>query len=172
MKNFLLFFLAFFMTSLISCTEAEIGENEDDAVTTIFLVRHAEKVKDGSEDPALTEEGKLRARRLQSMFQHITFNAVFSTDFERTRETAKPTALANNLDVKIYNHKAFDELTPLLEEHKGGNILITGHSNSTPTLVNLLIGKEEFTKLDEDQYDRLYVVSLSKSMSKAVVLSY
>lgn len=36
--------------------------------TTLFFVRHAEKVQDGSQDPALSEIGQKRVQRLVHFF--------------------------------------------------------------------------------------------------------
>lgn len=63
-----------------------------DSVTTVILVRHAEKVQDGSANPDLTKAGELRAIELAYMLRAEAIAGVFSTDYTRTIKTAAPTA--------------------------------------------------------------------------------
>ena len=36
--------------------------------------------------------------------------------------------------------------------------MIAGHSNTVPPLVNALIGKNEFTTMDENEYGKIWIV--------------
>jgi len=121
--------------------------------TTIYLVRHAEKVLDVS-NPPLTEDGQARAALLAEI------SRVHSTDYVRTRQTAAPIAEALDIDVEIYDPSDLTGFAAQLIE-QGGESLVVGHSNTTPQLVEAL-GGEPGTEIDEAaEYDRLYIVEIN-----------
>ncbi len=126
--------------------------------TVIYLVRHAEKLVDT--DPGLTEAGIARAEALANRLQGAGITHIYSTDYKRTRMTAAPTASKNNLVVTLYDPRAltaFTEQLVALAKSAKGNILVVGHSNTTPVVATLLTNTEH-PMLNEDQYDHLYVV--------------
>jgi len=138
---------------------------------TIFLVRHAEKASEGGRDPLLTKKGSERANRLSNILMEAGINKVYSTIYQRTQLTAKPTA--NNLEtgMMIYDAKDLKGFAAKLQkEEKGNTILVVGHSNTTPNLVNLLIGEAQFETIDESDYGNLFVVSISGGGKSAVNL--
>jgi len=134
----------------------------------VYLVRHAEKAKDESKDPPLTQEGEARARALAQWLDATHFSGVHSTDTTRTRSTAGPTAASEGLEVQLYDHREADALVAALIE-AGGNHLVVGHSNTTPALVALLGGDPE-GEIDHAEYDRLYRVVLTEGQPPASTL--
>ena len=81
--------------ALAACTvmiwpHAASSQN-DGKVTTVILVRHAEKQSEG-DDPSLTAAGKERALALVHVLGEMDVAAVYSTPYARTRETAQPLA--------------------------------------------------------------------------------
>lgn len=131
--------------------------------TTIILVRHAEKVDDGTSDPVLSEAGEKRAVHLSDWLnENYEISAVYSTKYQRTKLTAQASADAKKLEVVEYDFKdPVGLLKNLVEEHQGKSILIVGHSNTTPMFANILLGKREFEQLDEDVYDRIFIIKTS-----------
>src|SRR5690606_3339662 len=73
---------------------------------TFVVVRHAEKVDDGSRDPSLTDAGSARADALARMLRSRDVVAVYATDFRRTRNTAQPTAAVHDLSIISYDSQA------------------------------------------------------------------
>lgn len=166
-KNTLLFTFTTFLilTSAVwfSCKDQTTGiENYSNIMnpnaTTYILVRHAEKA--GSEKEAmLLEEGMLRAERLANRFRNLPIKAVYSSDFTRTQMTAAPTANRHKLEVTNYDPGQLDSLVlKLRDAHKEGAVLVVGHSNTTPKLANLLVGREVFQEFDESDYASYFVV--------------
>lgn len=56
----------------------------------------------------------------------------------------------------------------LIKDHQGEVVLIVGHSNTTPFLVNMVLGEEKFAQLDESAYDDVFIVK-SKEVGKGTV---
>ncbi len=135
---------------------------EDSRTTTIILLRHAEKILDGSKDPPLTDQGKLRAIELAYILAHLPIDAIYSTPFKRTRQTVKPIADEKNKKVLTYhtgNEKKF--LGMVLHNNCGGIVLVAGHSNTVPQLVNHLMGNSNLPSLKDEIYDNIFIVSVN-----------
>lgn len=148
--------------TLSSCKNQKSNTQKDEATSQYYFIRHAEKERLNPNDhnPPLTSEGKLRAENWSTILGDVKFDAVFSTNYTRTLETAKPTALKNKLEITIYKPNAFD-VNSFLKETKGKNILIVGHSNTTPKLVNSIIKKEEYKDIDDNTFGNLYHVTIT-----------
>jgi 2,3-bisphosphoglycerate-dependent phosphoglycerate mutase len=142
-------------------------------VTTFILVRHAEKVSDGSKDPELTEAGKARALALTKFFKEVKIDAIYSTGFKRTQNTVTPLAMSKNLPISSYEAMKGDEIDQMLKKFPGGTIVISGHSNTTPWVANYLLGKEEFKDFDDNDYDNMLIVDvIDKGRAKATWFTY
>lgn len=123
---------------------------------TIYLVRHAEK-QDG-DDPALSLVGRARAEILARELSGANLTAVYATATRRARQTAAPAARAHDLDIYEYDAGNAEAFASRLRATPG-NILIVGHSNTVPDLVEALGGKPG-TPIDEaSEYDRLYILT-------------
>jgi 2,3-bisphosphoglycerate-dependent phosphoglycerate mutase len=131
-------------------------------ITTFILVRHAEKVDD-SRDPDLSEEGYKRAALFERMLENIQFDAVYSTPFIRTRETARPISERHQLTIQEYDHRNPENTAAeWREKHRGQYVLVAGHSNSTPAFANALLGREHFSeKFDESDYGNILIVTIT-----------
>ena len=127
---------------------------------TLYLVRHAEKQADGGEDPGLTDAGIYRSEQLAKWLQDKDIREVWSSDYQRTRDTAEPLVSALGLEMTLYDPR---DLPALSEELLGNrdNALIVGHSNTTPDLTRLLC-QCDISDMDESEYDQLYVVSVQR----------
>ncbi len=130
--------------------------------TTFILVRHAEKVPDGSKDPELTPAGLARADALAVRLADVPLNAVYSTGFRRTQQTAAPTARGHQLTVITYDAKesAADFSARLKREHAGQSVLVVGHSNTIPGIASALCSCA-VAEMSETEYDRLTTVRIN-----------
>lgn len=155
---------------LFSCTNPTIDNSQ--STQLIFLVRHAEKVADGTGDPELTREGIVRANKLAEMLATAEINKIFSTNYKRTVNTGLPISKLLNLEINMYDPHNESELSRMLESVNSGNMLIIGHSNTIPGLVNGLIGQEKYLDLDNDEYDKLFMVTRIGENSLVTVLTY
>ncbi len=142
-------------------------------VTTFILVRHAEKSKDDPRDPSLSEEGIKRAESLNAMLKQADIAALYSSPYKRTRSTVQPIADAKGLEVNTYDPRSAAFLEDIMTKFKGKTIVISGHSNTTPNVVNALIGEDRFKQLSEDDYSKIYIVSVTEiGKGTVTLLSY
>jgi len=139
----------------------EIPGLSDEKQSTYFLVRHAEKMTDGS-DPELTPAGLARSAKLAALLDNLKIDQVMSTDYKRTQATAAPLAKAQNLVVQSYDPSMQQDLFTDLSVFKKQNVVVVGHSNTIPQLANALIGKEVIAEYSEDDYSQLIIISLSQ----------
>ena len=145
-----------------------------------IILRHAEKdtTVAGSQmmqaDPPLNTKGQERAQSLIRKFKKYKIGKIYSTNYNRTKSTVLP--LANSIGLSINNYdpkqlKSFaDELKAQANESK--TILIVGHSNTSPRLVNMLLGKDEYKDLDESVYNQYWLVKINGQHKRAKVIFY
>ena len=151
-------FPLFVMIVCLGTIIPEYGSStSQDFVTTIFLVRHAEKVIDGSNDPILTPEGEKRADELMYILKHVKLDAIYSTPYKRTQQTVLPTANDKNLKIQDYKPGERGFLKKILNSYPGGAVLIVGHSNTIPILANELTGRMDYDELNDATYDNLFI---------------
>jgi broad specificity phosphatase PhoE len=139
-------------------------------ITTIYLVRHTEKVNDGSQDPGLTDLGERRALAFAQLLRGKRVTHIFSTPYKRTRRSALPVAIEHGLEIEEYDPSDAENFVSKLKILTG-TILVTGHSNTIPGLVNMLTG-ESFADLDDSVYDHVYIVSIDEDGSTQLRLYY
>ncbi len=140
---------------------------ESQATTTVIFVRHAEKAVEPADDPGLSEAGKRRAAELARQLVDADVvpmkgvDAVFSTPYRRTEETAKPVADALGLTINAYD-AADTELfiEELVREYKGKIILVVGHSNTVPEMIGNMGASKKVPPIAENEYDNIYLVSI------------
>lgn len=134
---------------------------EDSGTTTFYLIRHAEKDRSNPDDadPELSQKGLGRAMHWAEILKDANIDAIYSTDYARTSMTAAPTSVKNNIDVQYYDPRTID-IAQLKTDNLNKNVLIVGHSNTTPQMVNLLLGDEKYEALDDDENGALFVVKI------------
>jgi len=134
----------------------------------IFLVRHAEKQVNGTNDPALTPQGNTRANNIANQLMDKNIVVIYSSDYQRTRQTAAPLAKQLNLSISIYDPGDLSSFAEMLKQQPG-NLLIVGHSNTTPQLAQLLGGKS-LGKIKETEYNRIYQLTFDGKQVKTKLL--
>lgn len=157
MKLSALILLLFFVASPITAAD-----------TMIIVVRHAEKSADDPKDANLSEQGNARANRLAAALKDANLKAVYATQYKRTQQTALPAASQNGLSVEVRaatkeNAKTYtaDLVKEIQKKHRGETVLIVGHSNTVPEIVKYASGVD-VTPIGENEFDRLYVITLGK----------
>ena len=135
----------------------------------LYIVRHAEKAKPiagmsviDANDPPLTDSGNLRALALKTRLQSENIKHIFSTNFKRTLNTAKPLdEQLLNVQTELYSPKkdSTDAFIEKLKAIKKGNVLVVGHSNTIDDLANKLAGSIVVASdLPETDYDNIFIL--------------
>jgi len=149
-------------------------EQDQNKSTTILFVRHAERAEDGTRNPPISDEGIVRAENLAKVIENGDFNVtyIFSTPYKRTQMTATPTADFLELEITEYGFDDLENwLTEVITKNAGNTVLIVGHSNTTPRLINMVIGEERFEQLDEHAFGDLFIVKTNLYGSGEVEIS-
>jgi broad specificity phosphatase PhoE len=138
---------------------------ESQATTTIIFVRHAEKEASPAHDPGLSPAGQQRVAELTRQLVDADVvagvDAIYSTPYRRTQETAKPIADALDLPVNTYDAEDVEPiLEHILKQHKGKIILVVAHSNTLPVLIANLGASKKVPPIAEDEYDNIYIISI------------
>jgi broad specificity phosphatase PhoE len=142
--------------------------------TTVVLVRHAEKELVTINDPPLSEAGERRADRLAQMFGDVrgagSIDGIYVTPTRRSQQTAMPLAMRLGKKPTVLPAPVdLDEVAShVLREHRGGRVMIVGHSNTVPELIQKLSG-QTVPAIGEDEYDNIYIVTVP-TFGKASVL--
>ncbi len=152
---------------IILAALSNVNAQIDKEIFTIYLVRHSEK-ESTSNDPQLTQCGEQRSKSLSSFLSDVELDAVYSTNYNRTKNTALPTAISKDLEIKEYNPEELKDFSKLLLARKQ-DALIVGHSNTTGVLAGLLIG-EEIGEFDLTIYNRIYQVVIYQNSSRLHLL--
>ena len=144
MKNFPAILIGICLLTVLSCKEEPKVKMvaADPVVSTFYFIRHAEKDR-----------------------------YIYSTDYERSKMTAAPTAVKRDITVQYYDPAIID-LEQFKNENLGKNVLVVGHSNTTPALVNRMIGDERFSQMDDTDNGSLFMVTLIGSHSAVSRLSF
>ena len=151
----ILIIIILFSLGLTACK----SNQKNTELRKIYLVRHAEKLTD-DKNPSLSPAGIARAASLSEVLKTAQVDAIYSTDYKRTQETAQPTADRLNLSINSYDPRKLEEFATTISTELEGHLLVVGHSNTTPILVNHIIGEDKYPQLDESEYGDLYIVTL------------
>ncbi len=138
--------------------------------TMVFLVRHAERAEDGTNDPPISGAGEARAALVAEMLRDAGVTHVHSTNTRRTRTTAAPAAASAGVAVGLYDPRDLSGFADHLRATPGRH-LVVGHSNTTPQLVAAL-GGEPGSPIEELEYDRLYIVTLGDAGPSTLLLRF
>ena len=64
-----------------------------------------------------------------------------------------------------------DHFETILKERKGQKVLVVGHSDSVPELLNLFKGEAVYSNIADDEYGDFYIATV-KEMGKASIAKF
>ena len=143
--------------------------------TTVLVVRHAEREGPPADqvDPPLSAAGQARAQELARVVGQGAVSAIFASEFQRTQQTVQPLATARGLTVNQVPAAATAELLDQIRSnHRGGTVLVAGHSDSVDDIIDGL-GGGAMGNLPASQFDNLFVVVIRRwDWTRVVHLKY
>jgi len=132
-------------------------------VTTVILIRHGERnvPTPANPDPHLNAAGKARAKSLIHVFGQSGIKAIYRSHFARSKETAQPLATHLGLSA-IEMDEGMQIKNDILSNHTGQTVLVIGHSDTVPDVINRL-GAGNLPIINDSEFDNLFVVKVFSS---------
>ena len=131
------------------------------SVRTIFFVRHADKVSDET-DAVLSDAGHRRAECLAKTLADAQIQQIYTSDLQRTQQTAAPLAEQLHLKPLAIPLTKVDDLIAAIRSDKTANILVVWHDLTLPKILRAL-GAPEITPIGHTEYDRFFILTLDAS---------
>jgi phosphohistidine phosphatase SixA len=156
--------------SKVAQTDNEITNANYSA--TYYLFRHAEKDRTDpkNQDPSLNIDGMMRANRWATYFEPIKIDEIYVTKYVRTKQTISLIAQQKAVSPIRYDPNTI-YTEDFLKETNGKTVIIAGHSNTTPQLVNKLIGEEKYKEMDDSDNATLYKVTINGKDKKVETIT-
>ncbi len=136
--------------------------------STIYIVRHAEKAGNTG-DPDLSPAGMARAQQLATLMADKNISEIYSTETNRTLQTAQPTGTALSVAVQRYSNDTLESFVNKRLKPLGKNRLVVGHSNTILSITQLLGTTPTLTAIPENDYDNLLIVKRKRCWGKLKV---
>jgi len=137
------------------------------AVRTIFLIRHADKISDAP-DAVLSEAGHRRAACLAQMLADNEIDQIFTSDLQRTQQTAAPLAEQRHIKPLIVPLATPDRLIEAIKSSSAVHVLVVWHGNTLPHVIQAL-GGPQVPPIAEPEYDRFYILALGANKENPAV---
>jgi broad specificity phosphatase PhoE len=139
----------------VSPAQAEDGAG---SFTTVLVMRHADRNRAGD----LTVEGKRRALDLVHVLGGSGIQAIFTTDIQRTKDTAAPLADCLGLRPEVYGRDLQQLADKILKQYQGSTVLVVGHDSTVQRIVEALIGRQAGSVLGI-RFDDLHIATIDRS---------
>ena len=130
--------------------------------TYYYVVRHAER-QDNSINSPLSNIGFQRAAILRDSLITKGIDSIFASTFMRTQQTAQSLATALGKSLRIYSPDTTNGLIAALKNIKGKEVLVVGHSDKVPDIVQGLSG-QPVPAIAYDDFDNLYIIKVKKGL--------
>jgi 2,3-bisphosphoglycerate-dependent phosphoglycerate mutase len=127
--------------------------------TTVILIRHADRTSSTNSDPPLNTQGEARAQKLIHILGKSGIEAIYHSHFTRAKQTAQPLATHLPGIATKQIDEALEIKNNILANHAGQAVLVIGHSDTVPDLINQLSG-DHMPVMNDSEFDNLFIVTL------------
>ena len=148
----------------LTCTHAFAEDHNG----LVFLVRHGEKASD-AQDALLSAQGHRRAQCLAQTLGEASIREILVTSVARTQQTAEPLAKKLALKPTILEPYDFDAFVKQLHAVRNENVLVVGHADSVPQIIEKLGGGK--IVIGNSDYDKLFVFHYDASGNSGSVVT-
>lgn len=128
---------------------------------TIYLIRHADKVSEDVDAP-LNEAGRQRAECLANTLRDANIQQIFTSELQRTQQTAAPLAEKLHLKPVAIPLSQVDDLIRAIQSSKAANVLVVWHDATLAKILRAL-GVPEVAPIEHTEYDRFFVLTFAAS---------
>lgn len=137
-------------------------------VTTVILIRHGERNNPTptNSDPHLNNAGKARSNKLIHVLGQSGIKAIYTSHFVRAKETAQPLAAHLELSTTVLD-EPLQIKSDILSNHVGKTVLVVGHSDTVPGLINQL-GAGSMPIINDSEFDNMYIVKIFSQTGASV----
>lgn len=141
------------MAALTGCAGARQTPTSPD----IYVMRHL-NTPAGVPDPDLTSDGQRTAAVLVDWFSTRSKpGVIYVSSTKRAQQTAAPLAKSLGITPKIYNPSDTPGLVAAVGG-ESGNVLVVGHSNTVPEIIELL-GEQRPAALVHEDFGDIWLLS-------------
>ncbi|NCT85602.1 MAG: histidine phosphatase family protein [Comamonadaceae bacterium] len=142
----------------------------------VVLVRHAERATEPVGNPALTPAGEQRAQALAQALAGLRVNAILTTQFRRTQDTAAPLARALGIQSQAIEARrggAAEHVRAVADAVRAqtGVVLVVGHSN-TVTAVLAELGGPRLAEICETSFQHAFLLQPGTPAPRWAQFSY
>ena len=137
--------------------------------TTVILIRHADRTSSTNSDPPLNIQGEARAQKLIHVLGKSGIEAIYHSHFTRSKQTAKPLAAHLPGIATKQRDEALEIKNDILANHAGKAVLVIGHSDTVPDLINQL-SEGRMPVINDSEFDNLFIVTV-RGTGKASITS-
>jgi 2,3-bisphosphoglycerate-dependent phosphoglycerate mutase len=109
---------------------------------------------------------------LQKTLKDYQPDHFYSTDYTRTKQTVTPWANAAGKETEIYDADQLAAFAEKLKTLKGKTIVVVGHSNTTPQLANLLLGRGKYATLNDAEYSKIWIITIEENTATDNIVEY
>ena len=104
--------------------------------------------------------GRKRAECLANTLADAQVQQIFTSDLQRTQQTAAPLAEKLHLKPAAISISKPDELIDAIRSSKAASVLVVWHDATLPKILRAL-GAPEITPIAHTDYDRFFVLTLA-----------
>lgn len=137
-------------------TSRTVTHSSAGTITTIVLTRHGDRESFARE---LNTKGEARAKALVKAVSDMKITAIYSPDYKRNIDTAKPLAEHLGIETNVVPENMHKLATTILTEHTGETVLWVGNKINLTNLYALLGGEGE----PPVAYGDLYIMQIKDS---------
>jgi broad specificity phosphatase PhoE len=134
----------------------------------IYVMRHLHTPA-GVSDPDLTPEGMKYALAVSHSFERDPPDVIYVSSTKRAQQTAAPLAQRLKLTPRIYDPRDTPGLIAAVSAETG-TVLIIGHSNTVPDIIEKLGGKRPADLTHEDFGDIWHISGPDKTTTQARII--
>ena len=124
------------------------------AQRAIFLLRHGERLEYETRDGPLSEAGSARARRLVHLLKDAGVTAIFTSELQRTIQTAQPLATALNIPLTPIGGGGAEQVRATFARLRNLDsndvVVIVGHQNTVLMMLKAFANEQELAAAGQD----------------------